>query len=55
MPADVAVRASASVGEGPLWDADAERLYWADPGRRNITCRVPVSYEASRWVSPAAY
>lgn len=27
---DVAVRAAASVGEGPLWDPAAERLYWVD-------------------------
>ena len=29
-PAEVAVRATALVGEGPLWDAGAGRLYWVD-------------------------
>lgn len=29
-PAQVAVRATAMVGEGPLWDPRAGRLYWVD-------------------------
>lgn len=33
---DIAVRAEASLGEGPTWDADAQRLIWVDI----LGCRV---------------
>ncbi len=33
---DIAVRAEAALGEGPTWDADAQRLIWVDI----LNCRV---------------
>lgn len=45
--------ARALLGEGPLWDADSERLWWVDIKRREVHRFDPASGRDERWAAPA--
>lgn len=41
-----------SVGEGPLWDVQSQRLHWIDILARAVHCLKPVSGQTQRWSVP---
>lgn len=49
---EVAVRAQARLGEGTVWDADAQALWWVDIWSHEIHRFAPRSGVHSRWSTP---
>jgi len=42
-----------SVGEGPVWDVQSQRLYWIDILEKAVYCLDPDSGRTQRWSVPA--
>lgn len=52
-PVEVVVAAGAELGEGPVWDADRQRLVWIDIAARAIHCTEPDSGDTTTVVTPS--
>ena len=51
-PVTVALEARATLGEGPLWDAEQERLYWLDVFDGRVFRATASGHEIRCWDMP---